>query len=212
MTNLRGISAALSSATTKVIGHWQWQPPSWLVWIGHRIAQGWRYLRADKKRWGTVLLVLIAAIGLRAWYKSRPVPHYVTYTVTAPALTEYGDKGISSIKALLVQFNESAAPLQQVDKTVAAGIGISPKLAGAWTWSTDKILVFTPKNDWPVDQAFSVSFARKGFFAGGVRLEDYSFDFRSQPFTAKIAESQFYQDPRDPSLKKMVATVRFTHP
>ena len=39
-----------------------------------------------------------------------------------------------------------------------------------------------------------------------VQLEDYTFEFRSQPFTARIAESQFYQDPRDPNLKKLVAT------
>jgi len=212
MTNLASLRAAVSSAATTVVGHWEWQPPAWLAWIGRGLAQGWRYLVADIKRAAVLLLVLIAAVGGWVWYASRLVPHYVTYTVAAPGLTEYDEKGIYSIKPLTVEFNESAAPLQQVDKTIAAGIDISPKMAGAWLWAGDKNLVFTPKNDWPVDKAFTVSFAKKGFFARGVLLEDYSFDFRSQPFSAKIAESQFYQDPRDPNLKKLVATVQFTHP
>ena len=223
LATLRKLLAALQRATTKLpagiswlsaraIGRWEWQPPSWLGWIGRRLAQAGRYIAADARRAVIVLLVLVGAIGGWVWYKSRPVPHYVTYTVTAPGLTEYDEKGISSIKPLAIQFSESAAPLQQVDKTVTAGIELAPKMPGAWHWVSDKDLEFTPKNDWPVDKAFTVSFARKGFFASGVLLEDDSFDFRSQPFTAKIAESQFYQDPRDPNLKKLVATVQFSHP
>src|ERR1017187_3770571 len=204
--------AGISWLGTRVIGRWEWQPPAWLGWFGSRLAQAGRYIAADAKRAGLILLVLASMVGGWVWYKSRPVPHYVTFTVTAPGLTEYDEKGISSIKPLAVQFSESAAPLQQVDKTVTAGIDVSPKMPGAWRWVSDKDLEFTPKNDWPIDKAFTVSFARKGFFARGVLLEDYSFDFRSPPFSAKIAESQFYQDPRDPNLKKLVATVEFSHP
>ncbi len=196
----------------KVFGNWQWQPPAWLTSVRSRIAQLRRYLMADIRRATAVSLVLAAAIGGWIWYRTRPVPLYVTYSVTAPALTEYGDQGISSIKPLTVAFDDSAAPLEQVDKNVTAGIDISPKMPGVWHWTSDKDLEFTPRNDWPVDQSFTVSFSRKGFFARGVVLEDYSFQFRSQPFSARISDSQFYQDPRDPNLKKLVATVQFTHP
>jgi hypothetical protein len=77
---------------------------------------------------------------------------------------------------------------------------------------SDKQLQFTPKSDWPVDATFTVRFAKKGFFAREVVLEDYSADFKSQPFSAKLAKTEFYQDPRDPNLKKLVATVSFSHP
>ena len=77
---------------------------------------------------------------------------------------------------------------------------------------SDKELQFTPKSDWPVDATFTVRFAKKRLFARGVLLEDYSADFKSQPFSAKLTDSQFYQDPRDPNLKKLVATVSFSHP
>ncbi len=206
------LTAGISWLSARAIGRWEWQPPAWLPWIGGRLAQGFHYIAADAKRAAIFALVLMGAVGGLVWYKNRPVPHYVTYAITDPGLTEYSDKGIFSIKPLIVEFSESAAPLQQVDKTMAAGIGISPKMAGAWLWVSDKELRFTPKNDWPIGQAFTVSIARKGFLARGVLLEDYSFDFRSQPFSAKIAASQFYQDPRDPSLKKLVATVEFSHP
>ena len=111
-----------------------------------------------------------------------------------------------------VVFSESVAPLKQMQKAVTTGITLSPAVAGAWFWTTDKELQFTPKDDWPVDGDFSVQFARKGFFADGVLLEGYRIPVRSQPFSATIAESQFYQDPRDPNLKKLVATLKFSSP
>ena len=197
---------------TRVIGQWEWQPPAWIGWSGSRIAQGWRYIVSDVKRAAAFVLAFVAVWGWFIWYVTRPVPHYVTFTATAPGLTEYGDMGPFPPKPLLVAFNESAAPLEQVEKAVTTGIGLSPKMAGTWTWQTDRQLQFAPKNDWPVDQDFIVSFAKKGFFARGVRLDRYSLDFHSQPFAAIISQSQFYQDPRDPNLKKLVATVQFTHP
>jgi hypothetical protein len=211
LETLRGIPATLASVVTRIIGRWQWQPPAWPGWTGRSTAQAARYVAADARRIVAFLLVLATTIGAWIWFVTRPVPHYVTYIVSAPGLTEYNERGIDSIKPLTVEFDESAAPLQQVDKVLTAGIALSPKLPGAWRWETDKQLVFTPKNDWPVDQSFTVRFDTR-FFALGVRLEDYSFGFRSRPFAAKIAESRFYQDPRDPNLKKLVATIQFTHP
>ena len=76
----------------------------------------------------------------------------------------------------------------------------------------DHQLEFTPSEDWPVDTEYSVRFAKQGFFARQVRLEKYALDLKTQPFSAQITESQFYQDPRDPNMKKLVATVRFSHP
>ena len=205
-------AAGISWLTVRIIGRWEWQPPSWLSWILLYIAAGWRFLLADTRRAITAAVIVLSAVGGWVWYKTRPVPHYVTYTMTAPGLTEYGEKGISSIKPFVMEFSESAAPLQQIEKTVTAGVEIAPKIAGTWFWVNDKQLKFTPKDDWPIDREFSVSFAKSGFFARAVLLEDYRPDFRSQPFSAKIAQGQFYQDPRDPNLKKLVATVQFSHP
>jgi hypothetical protein len=155
--------------------------------------------------------VISAGAGI-FWYANRPKPHYVTFTVNSPSLTEYNDNGIARIAPLRIVFSESAAPLKQLQKAVTAGIEMSPSIAGTWTWTTDKELRFVSTNDWPVDGAFTVHLAKRGLLANQVELEDYSLEFRSQPFAAAISESQFYQDPRDPNLKKLVATVKFSHP
>jgi hypothetical protein len=58
LASLRVFWAALSDVLPKLIGRSEWQPPSWLAWIGGGIAQAGRYLAADAKRVGLVLLVL----------------------------------------------------------------------------------------------------------------------------------------------------------
>ncbi|HXS96471.1 MAG TPA: alpha-2-macroglobulin [Candidatus Limnocylindrales bacterium] len=196
---------------TAVFGSWGWEPPAWILTAGRGVSRAWRFLASDWRRASAATLLLLAVAGGLVWYKSRPKPHYVTYSVTAPELTEYNEKGISSIKPLQVEFSESAAPLQLVEKPVTSGIQLSPKFPGTWLWTDDKHLEFQPKNDWPVDKAFTVSFSRK-FFARGVVLDEDSFDFHTKAFNAAIKDSQFYQDPRDPNLKKLVATVEFSHP
>src|SRR5215813_5924947 len=120
------------------IGRWNWQPPFWLVWVGSRLVRDSRLLAMG----GLVLAVVIAGW---LWLRSRPSPHYVTFTVASPGLTEYGDKGISSIKPLAIQFSEPAAPLQQVEKTVVSGIEMSPRMGGTWRWVSDRKLEFSPK-------------------------------------------------------------------
>jgi uncharacterized protein YfaS (alpha-2-macroglobulin family) len=206
----------VSWVITRTFGVFEWHPPAWVdrftpqvTGAGRKTA---RFVTADWKRTTAIAVALVALFAGYRWYRSRPKPHYVDFTVTAPALTQYGDNGISSIYPLKIQFAESAAPLQQVEKKVATGVTMSPSFAGTWFWVSDTELRFTPKSDWPVNATFTVRFAQKGFFARGVLLEDYSTDFKTQPFSAKIANSQFYQDPTDPNMKKVVVTVSFTHP
>ena len=128
------------------------------------------------------------------------------------ALTEYDEHAASrSISPINIKFSEPAAPLHAMDKKLTTGVSLSPAVAGTWMWSGDKELVFTPKNDWPVDATFTVRFT-KALFAKGVLLDDYTADFKTVPFSAKLTRSQFYQDPHDPNLKKLVATVSFSHP
>ena len=195
-----------------LVGRWKWQAPPWLPWVGRHSLRTWRNATATRARAAALLTAIIAVAGSGVWWFTRPTPHYVTYSVSPPGLTEYNDNGISSIKPLTIVFSESVAPLARMQKAVTRGITLSPAVAGGWFWTTDKELQFTPKDDWPVDGDFSVQFARNGFFTEGVVLERYRFPVRSQPFSVTIAESQFYQDPRDPNLKKLVATLKFTHP
>src|SRR5262249_39935138 len=100
------VARAISWLSARVIGHLDWQPPSWLAWVGQRFNEGWRYLTADWRLGWIAFIALISSVGGYAWYKSLPQPHYVTYDVTRPALTEYNDRGIYSIKPLAIHFSE----------------------------------------------------------------------------------------------------------
>src|SRR5947209_9492171 len=122
---LRSLRTGASRVASLVIGNWQWQPPAWALTTHQYAGRGRRYLAADWRRWALLLLVLVCAAGGYRWYKTRPVPHYVAYSVTPPALTTYTDNGSTVIQPMMVQFSESAAPLLQVGKRVGPGIELS---------------------------------------------------------------------------------------
>src|SRR5215831_2482768 len=145
LTPVRVLLSRISSFLTILSGRWHWQRPAWLSWLGQQQVRFWRYLRTDKKRLGAFALLLLALGDGVLWYITRQTPHYVTFEVTAPALTEYDEKGISKIYPLTVVFTESSAPLAQVEKRVTAGIEITPTIAGTWSWISDKNLRFAPK-------------------------------------------------------------------
>jgi hypothetical protein len=210
------VLVGISWFITHVFGVFEWHPPAWIAQAGPAVSVPFRkaggYLREDPRRAGIMALAILAMLGGWLWFLMRPKPHYAEYTVSAPALTEYNEKGISSISPVTIDFMESVALLQQVDKPVVKGITLTPNFAGSWVWVSDRQLKFIPKSDWPVDTTFTVRFARSGLFTRGVELDEYNVDFKSQPFSAKIDSAEFYQDPLDPNLKKLVATVRFSHP
>jgi alpha-2-macroglobulin len=195
-----------------VFGRWSWQAPLWMGKAHAGTNRAFRYLGANPLHAVALMLATTFAVAGAYWLVTRPKPDYVTFSVTNPALTTYDDKGNIQIKKLVVTFSKSAAPLKLIDKAVTEGIDVSPVIQGTWTWASDRILSFTPKSDWPVDGHFNVKLAKKGVIAEHVILEEYVFAVKSQPFGARIADSQFYQDPRDPNMKKLVATVSFSHP
>src|SRR4029453_16240314 len=60
-------------------------------------------------------------------------------------------------------------------------------------------------------QHFEVSLS-KTFAAEHVHLRDYRFEFDSAAFVAKVATTEFYQDPVVAANKKAVVNIAFTHP
>lgn len=199
-----------------LLGSLSWQAPGWAGWMGGQFAQGRLWVARNPRRGAAILLgILLAATagwyGVK-WYQSQPKPVMTKHEIKAPAVTTYDENGKASIHPLIVVFNESAAPVSMVGKPVADGIKMRPGLAGEWAWDDDRTLVFRPQSDWPVDASFDVALDKKKFFAPQVKLEEYSFEFRSAPFKTEISQTEFYQDPIDPNLKKLVATVQFSHP
>lgn len=191
----------------------QWQPPPWAAFLGNKAKQGGGWARQHKRASASALLLLVGLgaggyFGYRAW-KNRPQPELVEVTLNAPGLTVLQEH--LQPQPLTVEFEKSVAPLAAVDKIVKTGVSLSPRVAGAWKWISDRQLAFTPKTDWPVGQEIEVAFDKKGFVAPHIKLKQYALQFKTAPFEVQLDQSEFYQDPANPSSKKAVATFGFTH-
>ena len=209
------IGAALSLVLRSLFGSFEWRPPHWLSFLGarSRTLGSWtgRHPWIATLRALLVLLVIGMTAGGTWWYRHRPRPVEIALHAVAPDLTKLEEEKWK-VFPLVVVFDGSVAPLDKVGKTVTPGPALSPSLDGEWTWDDDHHLSFKPKTDWPIGQSFTIAIPKKGFVAGHIRLAEYELTFATAPFGAAVSAAEFYQDPIDPSLKKVVATVTFTHP
>lgn len=209
------VSAVLSLVARTLFGRVAWRPPHWLTFLRARLAATGSWTRSHPLHAAlsvlVALLVVATAAGGTWWYRHRPKPVEIALHAVAPDLAKLeGEKWI--ISPMVVAFDGSVAPLDKVGKTIATGPTLSPSIDGVWTWEDDHHLSFKPKNDWPIGQEFTVSIPKKGFVATHIRLAEYELTFATAPFGAAVSAAEFYQDPVDPTLKKVVATVTFTHP
>lgn len=211
-----GILAILGWLSRQIFGEVHWQSPNWLSYSGKKIESVGVWAKQNPKQstiTGLLAIALLAAsyFGWQ-WYQKQPKPVLTAYTVTAPLAPTYDDLGRAYPSDLIITFKESVARVEALNAPIKSGVQLKPNVAGEWSWSDDKTLVFRPKNDWPIDEKFEVFMDKSKFFAPQIKLEDYQFEFKSAPFTASITSAEFYQDPIDANLKKLVSIVHFSHP
>ena len=189
----------------RTLGVIAWTPPAWVA-----RAREWVLAhRALAALWLAGALI-VAGGGARfyIWYRHLPPPRTVAVSV--------GDIPVTPLEKVLhppvisIQFSESAAPLERIGRRVTSGVTLSPATAGYWRWDGDRSLDFHPAQDWPADTRYHISLERK-IVASHVRLSRYTFDIRTAPFSADLKKLEFYQDPADATMKKVVATIEFTH-
>lgn len=198
-----------------LFGKLSWNSPPWIKSLCTKA-------KADPQTfWGRacgLLILVIVIVYTTLWYQHRPQPQRIVAQVTAPKITP-NDKTLVP-DTLSIDFgllkngelaNRSVAPLNLVGKDVNEGITLSPAMPGKWTWDSDSHLLFTPSQDWPAGQAYSVTFDKQ-FFTPGTQMASLNASFSTQPFVATIAEFKFYQDPINPQIRQAVATVNFNYP
>lgn len=191
----------------------EWSAPRWLRWCGRQLRVAAGAVRARPGRSAAVLAGLIA-LGVGAdqayrWWQAQPRPVEVSLAVTDPALTDFANEGLP--QPVVVRFSESVAPLAGVGKPVTAGIRVTPAVAGEWQWQDDRTLVFSPSGEWPVGTRYEGVLDRSAV-APQVRLQSTAFSFTSAGFRAEVRRAEFYQDPVNPTVKKAVIEVGFSHP
>lgn len=204
-------------------GELRWKAPPWLEACGARFSRVAHDVADYSRRrpraasaigLGIVALLAAAYWGWR-WYESRPKPVETRFTVSAPERTCYECEPPGKPNSLIVRFDASAAALAQVGKELdpaAKAIEMRPAMKGMWHWDDDRTLRFQPAEDWPIGVEYHVSLARHGWLAPQLLLAEYEFQFSSPIFTARIANTEFHQDPIVARNKKVVASFAFSHP
>ena len=117
----------------------------------------------------------------------------------------------AAIPPLTIAFGASAARIELVGKEVTQGLSISPDLKGKWIWSDDKTLVFFPQTDWLPGTGYTVKLD-PSLFSGRVKLETTTVSFHAAGLVGRLLDAQLYVDPAHPEIKRITATVGFSHP
>jgi len=218
----------------KFVGSFSWSPPPWMDFLKNfsfniqakkeavkAALRRYREQRRAKpeqpserktginfKRLGSVLGIVVVVFALLMWYAAHR-RGLISVSGTEPGITKLED--VLKPDPVRIEFSRSAVRLDLIGKAIAEGMSITPAIEGEWKWTNDKNLVFRPKADWQAGTEYRVSMS-KSLFPDHVKLNTYSYSFRTPRFEAVPAQAEFYQDPEDPKIKRVLATIKFTHP
>src|SRR5437763_5571243 len=192
-----------------VFGRLQWSPPRWISRSSAAFS-GFNRAHPLTTAFGIIAILLLACgtVWTWHWYQHRPKPRYVKVMIEAVPVTKL-EKDLK-FPTLDIRFSDSAARLEDKDKTNLQGVRLDPPLAGKWMWAGDKHLFFQPTEDWPADKKFKVIFDKK-FFPPPIVLERLTYEFQTPPFEIAIKDLELYQDPTNPTQRQVTATLELTH-
>lgn len=168
-----------------------------------------------------VLLGVLSAV-ISTYLKPSEKASLTIASVSFPSVTRYGTPDNLSMtfqnaaatknRHYKEQMNAPIAPLDGVDKEVGGGISLSPAIAGTWKWTSERTLTFTPKQDWPADQAFTIRLDQSLFDKRANPLEKELIEWVSPPFEGQITRMSLEQDVAGGKDHNIFATMTFTHP
>ena len=201
-----------------LIGRFSWSAPPWLTSLD-RLAKTYR------KGFAALLFFVIAGIGAYAYYDSLPSPLMVKASASQIRITpNHRDAQPDSLEIhfdydySVLKKNQprpsgppSVARIDLVGEEILEGISISPTKAGKWLWRDDRRIEFEPETDWPAGVEYTVSFS-EAVFSEDTRLSEDSATFTTPEFTPRIGSIEFYQDPVDISVRRVISTITFSHP
>jgi len=203
-----------------LFGQFSWSPPTWLT-------LGLVFLRKHLKIAAGLLCAIGIALGLNHYIQSLPKAVSTKADFSALSISSVGPNETTKVPQLYVDFsydldalNENqprpqgqpaTARIDLLNKEVKSGITLSPEKAGKWTWDDDNRLSFKPETPWPAGIEYEVDFDNT-IFTDDIRLSDKDYSFSTPPLTARMTSTEFYQDPTDASIRRVIATIEFSHP
>jgi hypothetical protein len=200
-----------------LLGRIVYTPPPWMTAVNA--------FRKKKPAafWAMVIVFLATALGAGV-LMSVPGPVRVTAVISPPGPP--ADDEDPAPDRLRVEFDyvltglkpdqpvpegtPSVARIDLIGKPVD-GIRMTPALAGRWQWEDDRSLTFVPEKAWPAGTRFQVNFPA-AIFSPETRLKKARNEFETPAFEASVEALEFYQDPTDSKVHRVVATLFFSHP
>ncbi len=202
----------------QIFGNVSWIAPPWLSAI-NRSRQSHPFVFYG---WSGLLIAFAAAY---LYYGTLPKSITVVAEIHPISITE--NSASATPDTLNIEFNYDASNLSDdqprpeglpsvaridlVGKDISSGISLSPSLKGTWSWVNDRQLRFVPENDWPAGVEVNVSFDAS-IFSPETQLTTDTFPFQTPTFGMSFTNIEFYQDPTDISVRRVVSTLSFTHP
>lgn len=130
-------------------------------------------------------------------------------TITMPGITPFV-KNKTAPQPILVRFDASVANPDTTGR-MARGVTLTPAHKGSWQWSSDRLLVFSPAEDWPPAQEYSVQLD-PAQLPQGVEMKVTTWKGKTPPMRLSLTSSKFEIDARDPALQNVVVGFTSTHP
>ena len=155
------------------------------------------------------LVIITAIISALFMYFSRPL-NSISGIVQNPELSIYQDGKIIP-SPVIISFSAPVAKLELADKKIETPIKIFPSVAGTWKWQGQSELVFTPESDWAPDTSYKVTLP-KSIFDSKSNIKPLDYKITTLPFSATFSNKEFYEDPVNPKIKRVTATLNFSHP
>jgi hypothetical protein len=217
---------AVLGIISKLFGSFSWSPPPWFDFFRNFFSNIKSLIKRPRlqdsetrfavkksrkinfKRLGAALAIVVIIFALVMWYAAHR-RGLIQVSGTVPELTKLED--VLKPDPIRVLFSGSAARLDSIGKTVTKGVSISPPIEGEWTWAKDNALLFKPKADWLSGTEYTIRMD-KSLFPDHVKLSTHSYSFQTPRFAAELTNAEFYQDHDDPNIKRVIATIKFTHP
>ncbi len=199
-------------------GRLEWSAPPWLAAI-------MVFIKRKPKLFVAFLFLLLLALGLYIYNQTLPKPISIKATANPVHITPNQENAQHS--PLIIQFDydfsqlkegqnkpkdqASVARIDLIGKDITQYIRLSPNKKGQWTWLDDRRIEFTADTDWPAGTTYQVTF-KPGLFTQDTRLSESQTTFKTPKLTANFSHIELYQDPLEKSVRRVVATVQFSHP
>lgn len=203
-----------------LVGRFRWSPPHWLTAL-------YSFLKSHLKITAALILLISTVIGVYYYLDSKPRPISSKAAISEIRLASTNSRGEVIPSSITVNFTydyealhddqprpqgtPSVARIDLLGKKVDTGIILSPNKKGTWRWVNDNTLEFQPETHWPAGTKYALNFDET-VFSDDTYLSSAKYSFSTPELSAKFNSTEFFQDPTDPSIRRVISTIEFTHP